>query len=228
MSLNLAARGCNVVIAFFRNRVAAEETLSLLEGEGVKAMAIKANVGDEAKLNEMFDQIEETFGRLDIFISNAATGVIKPIGDLDEKAWRWTMDANARSLFLGAKRASELMHDGGTMVAMSSGGAMRVLPGYSVVGTSKAAIEALVRYLGVELAPRIRVNAVSPGVVDTDALKHFPMRDEMISGAEARTPGGRLVTPEDVAGVVDFLTSDAASMVTGQTIAIDGGAGLLA
>ncbi|MPZ69594.1 MAG: enoyl-[acyl-carrier-protein] reductase FabL [Actinobacteria bacterium] len=228
VSLNLARRGSNVVIAYLRNRAAAEETIGLLEGEGVKAVAVRANVGDEAKLDALFDSVDETFGRLDIFVSNAATGVIKPVEDLDERAWRWTMDANARALLLGARRAAALMPDGGSMIAMSSGGATRVLPGYAVVGASKAAIEALVRYLGVELAPRIRVNAVSPGVVDTDALKHFPMRDEMLSGAKNKTPSGRLVTPEDVAGVVDFLTSDAAEMITGQTITIDGGAGLLA
>ncbi|MBK5228463.1 MAG: enoyl-[acyl-carrier-protein] reductase FabL [Actinobacteria bacterium] len=228
VSLNLARRGSNVVIAYLRNRSAAEETVGLLEGEGVKAVAVRANVGDEAKLDGLFDSVDEMFGHLDIFISNAATGVIKPVEELDERAWRWTMDANARALLLGARRAASLMTDGGSMIAMSSAGSTRVLPGYAVVGASKAAIEALVRYLGVELAPRIRVNAVSPGVVDTDALKHFPIRDEMLSGAKNKTPAGRLVTPEDVAGVVDFLTSDAAEMITGQTITIDGGAGLLA
>lgn len=228
VSLNLARRGSNIVVAYLRNRSAAEETVSLLEGEGVKAVAVRANVGDEVKLDELFDSVGEMFGHLDIFISNAATGVIKPVAELDERAWRWTMDANARALLLGARRAASLMTDGGSMIAMSSAGSTRVLPGYAVVGASKAAIEALVRYLGVELAPRIRVNAVSPGVVDTDALMHFPMRDEMLSGAKNKTPSGRLATPEDVAGVVDFLTSDAAEMITGQTITIDGGAGLLA
>ena len=115
------------------------------------------------------------------------------------------------------------------MVALSSLGAARVLPGYAVVGASKAAIESLVRYLAVELAPQgIRVNAVSPGVVDTDALQHFPNREEMLLHAKTTTPAGRLTTTDDVARVVDFLTSDNSSMVTGQTIVIDGGMSLLA
>lgn len=225
----LARRGANVVVAYLRNRTAADEAVSHLEGEGVKAVAIRAHVGDEKQIDKLFSQIEETFGRLDVFVSNAATGVIKPVSELDERAWRWTMDANARAFFLGTLRARPLMRDGGSVIALSSGGATRVLPGYAVVGTSKASIEALVRYFGVELAPDgIRVNAVSPGVVDTDALRHFPMRDAMLTEARAKTPAGRLVEPDDVAGAVDFLTSDAASMITGHTLVIDGGASLLA
>jgi enoyl-[acyl-carrier protein] reductase III len=120
------------------------------------------------------------------------------------------------------------MTEGGSIVALSSLGSTRVLPGYAVVGASKAAIECLVRYLAVELAPKVRVNTVSPGVVDTDALRHFPMRTEMLAHAEHGTPLGRLVEPADVAKVVSFLTSDDADMITGQTIVIDGGAGVLA
>jgi enoyl-[acyl-carrier protein] reductase III len=139
------------------------------------------------------------------------------------------MDANAKALYLGALRSLELMHDGGNVIALSSQGASKVLPGYSLVGTSKAAIETLVRYLAVELAPRsIRVNAVSPGVVDTDALRHFPMREEMLEIARDRTPAGRLVEPSDVASAVDFLIGAEAAMITGQTLVIDGGVGLLA
>lgn len=226
---NLARRGANVVIAYLRKRAAAEEACAALEGHGVKVVAIRCDVGDEDKLDALFDNIDDIFGRLDIFVSNAATGVIRPVLELDARAWRWTMDANARALFLGARRAARsMMTEGSSIIALSSAGASRVLPGYAVVGTSKAAIEALVRYLAVELAPRIRVNAVSPGVVDTDALRHFPMRGEMLTRADRDTPMARLVTPEDVAASVDFLTSDAAAMITGQTLVIDGGAGLLA
>ena len=228
IALSLADRGANVVIAFLRKSEAARETCTELEGRGVKAISVRCNVGDVAQLDGLFDRIEETFGALDVFVSNAATGVIKPIAELDDRAWAWTMDANARALLLGARRATRLMSEGGSIVALSSSGSSRVLPGYAVVGASKAAIECLVRYLAVELAPSIRVNAVSPGVVDTDALTHFPMRDEMLRSAAAGTPANRLVEPDDVARAVDFLTSDAASMITGQTVTVDGGASLLA
>jgi enoyl-[acyl-carrier protein] reductase III len=225
----LAKRGANVVFGYFRNGDAARETLRLLEDEGVKALALKRNLIDPEALSTSFDEIEETFGRLDVFVSNAASGVIKPFAELNERAWQWTMDANARAFFLGGSRARALMRDGGSMIAMSSGGANRVLPGYGVVGASKAAIEALARYMAVEMAADgIRVNVVSPGVVDTDALKHFPMREEMLDRARTQTPAGRLVTPDDVAATVDFLTSERATMITGQVVTIDGGAGLLA
>jgi enoyl-[acyl-carrier protein] reductase III len=120
------------------------------------------------------------------------------------------------------------MEPGASIVAISSLGAQRVLENYTLVGTSKAALESLVRYLAVELAPRgIRVNAVSGGVVDTGALEHFPNREEMLA-AGAANPVGRLVAPDDIAGAVAFLCSPDAAMVCGQTIVVDGGFSLTA
>lgn len=228
IALSLAARGANVVIAYLRKRTVAEATCAEIEGFGVKAVPVRCNVGDQSQLEALFAHIDETFGRLDVFVSNAATGVIKPVAELDERAWSWTMDANARALLLGARLAAPLMRDGGSIVALTSIGSTRVLPGYAVVGASKAAVECLVRYLAVEMAPRIRVNAISPGVVDTDALLHFPMRAAMIARAEHTTPLGRLVEPSDVAEVASFLTSSNAAMITGQTLVVDGGSALLA
>ena len=229
ISTAYARRGANVVIAYLRQREAAEEACSRISEHGVKAVPIRCHVGEVDALEGLFAQIDEMFGRLDAFISNAATGVIRPAMQLDHKAWDWTMDSNARPLLLGAREASRLMDKGGDIVALSSLGSTRVLPGYAVVGASKAAIEALVRYLAVELAEQhIRVNCVAPGVVDTDALRHFPARDDIIDRALSSTPAGRLATPDDVADTVMFLTSPAARMITGQTITVDGGASLLA
>jgi enoyl-[acyl-carrier protein] reductase III len=218
-----------VVICYLRQKEAAERTCAEIEERAVKAVAIRTNVGDESQLGQLFSSISESFGRLDVFISNAATGVIRPLHELDARAWSWTMDANARSLFLGAKAAGPLMSEGGRIVALSSQGASRVLDGYMVVGASKAAIESLGRYLAVELAPKgITVNVVSPGVVDTDALRYFPQREEMLQTAERKTPVRRLARPQDVAHAVDFLTSSRAAMITGHTLVVDGGASLLA
>jgi enoyl-[acyl-carrier protein] reductase III len=136
------------------------------------------------------------------------------------------MNTNARALLQLAQVAAPQMPDGSSIVAISSLGAQRVLDNYTLVGTSKAALEALVRYLAVELAPRIRVNAVSGGVVDTDALEHFPNREEMLA-AGAANPVGRMVTPDDIASAVAFLCSAEADMVRGQTLIVDGGFSLL-
>jgi enoyl-[acyl-carrier protein] reductase III len=159
-------------------------------------------------------------------VHNAASGVSVPALEATEKHWDWTVNTNARALLQLAQVAAPQMPDGSSIVAISSLGAQRVLDNYTLVGTSKAALEALVRYLAVELAPRIRVNAVSGGVVDTDALEHFPNREEMLA-AGAANPVGRMVTPEDIASAVAFLCSAEADMVRGQTLIVDGGFSLL-
>ncbi|HKI91040.1 MAG TPA: SDR family oxidoreductase, partial [Gaiellaceae bacterium] len=136
--------------------------------------------------------------------------------------------ANARALLALARATAPDMEPGSSFVAISSLGSQRVLANYVLVGTSKAALESIVRYLAVELAPRgIRANAVSGGVVETGALEHFPNKEEMLATVE-RTPAGRLVQPDDIAAAVSFLCSPAAEMVRGQTIVVDGGFSLLA
>jgi enoyl-[acyl-carrier protein] reductase III len=228
IALRLAGEGASVAVGFFRNRTKAEAVCGEIEGLGVKTVPIKVHVGDLDAVDRAFDEVAEVFGSLDVFVSNAASGVLRGLDDIDARGWQWTMDVNARAFLFGAKRAAALMGDGGSIVALTSAGSTRVLPGYGAVGASKAALEALVRYLAVELPPGVRVNAVSPGVVDTDALTHFPNPDELLAGAVARTPAGRLATPDDVAGCVSFLCSDAAAMIRGHVLVVDGGAGLLA
>jgi enoyl-[acyl-carrier protein] reductase III len=155
--------------------------------------------------------------------------VIKPALETEDKHWDWTLNANARALLSLARACAPDMPNGSSIVAVSSLGAQRVLENYVLVGTSKAALESVVRYLAVELSPRgIRVNAVSAGVVETEALDHFPNREEMLSAGKTRTPAGRLVEPEDVAGAVAFLCSPDADMLRGHTLIMDGGYSLLA
>jgi enoyl-[acyl-carrier protein] reductase III len=228
IALHFAQNGAEVVVNFFRNRAPAEKTAHEIEALGRRALLVKADVGELDDLNRLFDEIEQTFGGLDIFIHNAASGYNRPVLEQKPKGWDWTMNINARSLLFAAQRATPLMEKrgGGRIVSISSPGSNRVLPDYVVVGASKAAIESLTRYLAVELAPKkIIVNAVSPGIVETDALKHFDkLADKSIlQKAIASTPAGQLVTPEDVAGVVAFLCTPAASMIRGQVIVVDGG-----
>jgi enoyl-[acyl-carrier protein] reductase III len=213
-----------VAIGYLRNDQAAEEAAEELRGLGAEPVLVRGNVGSERVL----EQVREV-GPLDALVHNAATGVIRPALETEDKHWDWTHSANARALLALARVAAPQMPSGSSIVAISSLGSTRVLENYTLVGTSKAALESLVRYLAVELAPQgIRVNAVSAGVVETGALDYFPNREQMISESLRRTPVGRLVEPEDVAGVVAFLCSPEAEMVRGHTLVVDGGYSLLA
>lgn len=230
IATRLAEKGYDLVINYARSKRAAQETADELKKLGSDVLVIKCNVGKVDKVKEMFQQIDEYFGRLDILVNNAASGVLRPLMELEESHWNWTMDINSKALLFCAQEAAKLMekNGGGTIVSMSSIGSIRVLDNYTAVGVSKAALEALTRYLAVELAPKnIVANAVSGGVVDTDALTHFPNREELLEDALSRTPAGKIVKMEDLANVVMFLLSEEASMIRGQTLIVDGGISLL-
>jgi enoyl-[acyl-carrier protein] reductase III len=213
-----------VAVGYLRNDRAAEETAAELRTLGADPSLVRGNVASD----RVAQQVEE-LGALDVLVHNAATGVIRPALEVEEKHWDWTLGANSRALLSLTRAAAPAMEPGSSIVGISSLGATRVLENYVLVGTSKAALESLVRYLAVELAPRgIRVNAVSAGVIETEALAHFPNREQMLAAARERTPAGRMVGPADVADAVCFLCSPQAEMVRGQTLIVDGGYSLLA
>ena len=219
IALRFARGGADkVAIGYLRNDRAAEETAEELRAAGTEPVLVRGNVTSARVLEEV-----AALGPLDVLVHNAASGVVRAALDTEEKHWDWTLGANARALLALAQVAAPQMAAGSSIVGISSLGAQRVLPNYALIGTSKAALEALVRYLAVELAPQgIRVNAVSAGVVETGALEHFPNKDEMIA-AGTSNPAGRLVTPEDVAGAVAFLCSPEAEMIRGHILVVDGG-----
>ena len=222
IALRLARDGARrVAIGYLRNDAAAEATAGELQELGAEPVLVRGNVTSQRVLDEV-----AALGPLDVLVHNAATGVIRPALETEDKHWDWTLNANARALLQLARVAAPQMPEGSSIVAISSLGAQRVLENYVLVGTTKAALEALVRYLGVELAPRIRVNAVSGGVVETAALEHFPNREDMLR-AGAANPVGRLVQPDDIAGAVAFLCSPDAQMIRGQTLVVDGGFSLV-
>lgn len=230
IALQLALKGYDIVINYARSKKSALETAEQIEALGRKVLTVKANVGDVSKIKEMFAQIDQEFGRLDIFVNNAASGVQRPAMELQESHWDWTLNINSKALLFCAQEAAKLMerNGGGKIVSISSIGAIRYLENYTAVGVSKAALEALTRYLAVELAPKnIVVNAISGGVVNTDALKHFPNREELLQEAKVKTPAGRMVEIDDMVNCVMFLLSEKSSMIRGQTIIIDGGVSLL-
>jgi len=229
IALHFARLGADVVVNFFRNRTPAEDTANQIRGLGRRALVVKANIGEIDQIHALFDEVEAEFGTLDFLIHNAASGFNRPVMEQRPKGWDWSMNINARSLLFMAQRAALLMEPRGrgAIVSISSQGGSRVLPDYVSVGASKAALESLTRYLAIELAPRnIAVNAVSPGIVLTDALEHFDTvrKDEnLVERAKSLTPAGRLVTPKDVAHLVAFLCTPQAEMIRGQVIVIDGG-----
>jgi enoyl-[acyl-carrier protein] reductase III len=225
IALRFAGLGAaRVAIGYLRNDRAAEEAAEELRTAGAEPMLVRGNVSSERVLGEVTDA-----GPWNVVVHAAATGVIRAALETEDKHWDWTLSANARALLSLTRVAAPSMPKGSSIVAISSLGSIRVLENYVLVGTSKAALESLVRYLGVELAPRgIRVNAVSAGVVETQALDHFPNRAQMLEMARSRTPAGRMVEPEDVADAVVFLCSPGAEMICGQTLIVDGGYSLLA
>jgi enoyl-[acyl-carrier protein] reductase III len=219
IALRLSREGAGrAVLGYMRNDTAAESAAEEVRAAGAEAVLVRGNVASAKTIDEL-----ASHGPYRVVVHNAATGVIRPALETEDKHWDWTLNANARALLALARATAPRMERGSSIVAISSLGAQRVLENYVLVGTSKAALEAVVRYLAVELAPGgIRVNAVSAGVVETGALEHFPNRDEMLRSVE-RTPAGRLVEPEDVAAAVAFLASDDAAMVCGHTLIVDGG-----
>ena len=224
IAIRLAEQGADVIVNYVRHKRDAGDTVAEVEKLGRKCLLIKANVAKKEDVRKMFSAIADEFGHLDILVSNAASGVLKPALELTERHWDWAMDINARALLKLVQEGLPLMKRGSRVMAVSSLGSVRAIENYTTVGASKAALESLVRHLAVELGPQgINVNTISAGAVDTDALKHFPNRDEILSTAMARTPLGRLTTPQDVADIALFLCSDLSVMIQGQVITVDGG-----
>jgi enoyl-[acyl-carrier protein] reductase III len=230
-ALELARRGADVLVNYVRHPEAASETVDAARALGVRAEVTRGNVADQTHIERMFAEVGERFGYLDILVNNSASGVNKPASELTPHHWDWTLNVNARGAWLCARAALPLLQTraGGAVVNISSLGARRVMSDYFLVGVSKAALEAVTRYLAVEFAPfGVRVNAVSGGLVKTEALKSFPWGAETVDSTIRRTPAGRMVEPEDLARAVAFLCSEESAMIRGQTIVVDGGFSLLA
>ena len=231
IALALAEAGADVVVHYARKAGMANEVVCAIQSMGRRAIAVKANFAEKEKIDSMLDQIEDVFGGCDIFVANAATGGFRPMLETSDKHWDWTMDVNARSILHCVQRLVPYMtrRGCGRVITITSLGSIRVVPNYSAVGLSKAVVESLTRYLAVELAPKgIIVNAISPGLVDTDALSNIDVKlQSTLDYVRRRNPTRRLVTPQDIGRVASFLCTDAAEMLVGQTLYVDGGFSLL-
>lgn len=223
-ALKLAQCGCDIAIVYYNSSDEALKLVQEITESGRKAIAIQANVADHQSVKEMFAQFKEHFNHLDFLISNAASGVLKPALKMSTKHWRWCMETNALALNHLVTEGKELMPRGGRVIALSSLGAHRAIPNYAFIGASKAALESMVRSLSLEMAEfGVTVNTVSAGVVDTDALKHFPNRQQLLDEYQAHSLADRPLTPEDVANVIYLVCRPEAAMINAHTLFVDAG-----
>src|SRR5437879_2350620 len=226
--LRLVEAGASVAVNYFRNEVAARETCERVHAMGGDVEAMAADVGDPNAVRQLFARIRARWPRLDCLVHAAAMGRFQPLLAVRPAEWNLALRTNAQALLLLTREAlGFLAEPGGRIVALSSRGSHRYVPFYGAVGASKAALETIVRYLAVELAPRgVRVNAVSGGMVDGETLRRFPQHEVLREAIEQRTPFNRLGTAEELADVVVFLCSDRSNAIHGQTVIADGGFGL--
>jgi NAD(P)-dependent dehydrogenase (short-subunit alcohol dehydrogenase family) len=231
IALKLGELGADVAVNYVTRERAAEQVVDELRAMGRRAFAARTDVSDLAQLGGLFDRVAAEWGSLDIYVNNAIdVASFGPVARLRPDAWRHTIDSHVTTFLIGSQRAAKLMagRKGSSIVALSSLGSRGYIPGYAPVGVGKAAIESLTRYLAVEFGPLgIRVNTVSGGPIDTDALKQFSTYEQMKDVSTRLAPGRRMGQPEDIAEVVAFLCTDSARWIYGQTLIVDGGLSLL-
>ncbi len=225
IALLLAKEGADIAINYVKDEKSAEATKASIEKIGRKTVTVRADISDHKEIKGLFSKVRDELGGLDIFVSNAVSGVLGPAERIGRLGWERSINTNTRAFMLGVQQAVKLFPEsGGKIVAVTSIGSFTCLPGYAAIGASKAALEALVRYFARELAPKgINVNAVSGGPVDTSALDYFPDKEDVLKIWKERTPTHRIARPEEIARVAAFLLSEEASWIQGQTVVVDGG-----
>jgi len=229
ISLRFARAGATVIANYVRDEQAAERLRAIASREGLCILLCRADLTTERGLAQLDRSLQGCSSQLSGLVHCAATGVHRPIEELTERHFDWTFNLNVRAFFNVIKLLMERFSRGSSIVAISSWGALRALPYYSLVGSSKGALEALARHLAVELAPRgIRMNILTAGAVLTNAWNAMPDSETRIAETIRRTPAGRLVTAEEIAYGAQFLCSDASAGVIGHTLVLDGGAGIMA
>ncbi|TKI69507.1 enoyl-ACP reductase [Sulfurimonas crateris] len=228
-----AAKGCDVAFTYATKGDTASEIIADVESKyGVKARAYLLNILEPDTYKDVYAEFDKDFDRLDFFISNAiisgraVVGGFGPFMRLKPKGLNNIYIATVDAFVVGAQEAAKRMEKtgGGSIISMSSTGNLVYTPNYAGHGTNKAAVEAMVRYAAAELGEKnIRVNAVSGGPIDTDALKAFPNYEEVKSEVVKRSPLSRMGEAEDLTGACLFLCGNESSWLTGQTIVVDGG-----
>ena len=236
IALKLAEKGSRVAIHYYEKEAAAKDTLAQVRERGSDGFVVQADVSRPGDIARMFSKVQAEFGRLDIFVSNARGELgtfYQGAMDIPLEKWDHAMDSQAKAFLLAAREAARLMPEGGRIIAItySPGGYTGSWQPWVAMGAAKAALESLCRYFAVALAKRrITVNALSPGVTEDSVLNSLPQQVQDIARAwheSGWTPMGRLGTPADVGNAVALLCSEEAGWITGQVIAVDGGASLV-
>ena len=227
ISLQFARAGATVIANYVRGQKAADALLAQAQQENLHLTLCRADLTIAKGLESVEEAVAGLNGGLHGLVHCAATGVHKPFDELTLRHYDWTFALNVRAFFDLVRRLLPQFTTGAGIVAVSSHGAVRVVPAYSVVGASKGALEALARHLAVELAPRgIRVNILAPGAIATESWTSMPNAQNRLAELTRRTPISRLVTLDEVAQAAQFLCSDAARSIIGHTLVVDGGASL--
>ncbi|MGC2639239.1 MAG: SDR family oxidoreductase [Acidobacteriaceae bacterium] len=229
ISLRFARAGAGVIANYLRNEETARQLQSIAAEEHLSLTLCRADLTSDKGLEQLDRALSELTAPLSGLVYCAATGVHRPMDELTERHFDFVFNLNVRAFLKLVRIVRPRLSAGSSIIAVSSMGATRVLPSYSLVGSSKGALESMARHFAVELAPAgIRVNILTAGAVLTDAWKAMPDTERRLAETIRRTPSGRLVTAEEVAWAAQFLCSDASSGMIGQTLVIDGGAGVVA
>lgn len=228
-ALRLAEAGADLVLNYVTSSAAAEEVAEVIQAMGRNVAVVKADVSEKDDCESMMQFIGEKFGKLDILVSNAATGGFRPMLAITQKNFEMTMKTNVMALIHLVQSGFKLMQkaDGrAKVVAISSHGSHMALPMYGAVGGSKAALESFTRHFALELGDKgINLNIVKAGLVDTDSTRRIPYADQLFAARGMRSmTGDRYLTAEDVANCVLFLSSPLSDLVQGETLTVDGGA----
>lgn len=229
VAIELAQEGANVGINFRSHPDEAAEVAAAVEATGQKALLLQADVSDQAAVESMVQKVVDEFGRLDMFVSNAAYSDRELMIDADMDGFKRTIDVSMWGAFYGVRAASQQMvkqGEGGAITVVSSPHAVLAIPTSMAYNMSKAAIDHMARTAAIELAShRIRVNIVHPGWIDTPGERKFFTEEQMQSGGQA-LPFGRLGTPEEIAKGIAYTLSDDAAYMTGSTLTLDGAVSL--
>ena len=225
---SLAACGASVIVNFLNSAEGAKEVVNSIQSCGGQAIAVRADVSERDDVQAMMDVIDEQFGKLDIIVSNAAAGGFRPLTQATPASIDSIMRMNAAPLLWLTQAALPLFQSSegiSRVIAISSHGSIRGIANYGLIGTSKAALESLVRHLAFELGRSgVNVNAIMPGIVATDAIRTLPGSEGMLKSVQEQIlVRDRMLKPADVAGTVLFLASRFSELIQGQVIVVDGG-----